>query len=214
MIAVDVQGQLSVSRKLELLRLPPIKRKRLLGQIARKLRSVNRKRLRQQRNVDGSTFAKRADGSKRRMFKQLGKTLRSKANTAQAEIAPNNSVMAKIAYKHHHGIGEVMTTSKAQKIYGEPNYDAPATRRQARSLKAEGYKARKPGGRFKRVTIKHITETMTVGQAGLVLRLMRDEAPKSQWVIPLPARDMLGAGKQDINDMVNTVFDQTIRAKA
>ncbi|MFC6977591.1 hypothetical protein [Microbulbifer taiwanensis] len=78
-------------------------------------------------------------------------------------------------------------------------------------MKQEGYKVRMAGGRRKKPTMKWMLENLTLGQAGLILRQMRDEEPKKSWVIPLTDRSFLGADQREIDELANTVFDETLR---
>lgn len=215
MITVDVQGQLSVQRKLKLLQLPPAKRKRLLGQVARKVRTTSRRRLRSQQGLDEGKWAPRKDGRKQKMLRKLGRKMIASADEKSGRVGFSDGVAGRIARAHQDGIDEVMTAERMRKIHGEPDYSAPATTAQAKALRAEGYKARKKSGKGYRIaSIREIKETLSLGQAGIILRLMRDSDSKQSWVIPLPDRSFLGATENEINDMVNTVFDQTIRARA
>lgn len=215
MITIDVQGQLSVQRKLKLLQLPPAKRKRLLGQVVRKVRSGTRRRLREQRDLNGAKWEPRKDGRKQKMLRKIGRKLVTSYDQNEGRVSYPGGVTSRIAREHQDGLDEVMTAERMRKIHGEPDYSAPATTAQAKALRAEGYKARKKSGKgYRNASIREIKETLTLGQAGIILRMMRDSDSKQSWVIPLPARAHLGATEKEINDMVNTVFDQTIRARA
>lgn len=215
MIRLDVQGQLSVKRKLQLLQLPPAKRKRVMGQIIRKVRVASRGRLRGQKDLNGAPWEPRKSGKKQKMLRKFSRNLVTNYSAKQATVKFNNGVMGRIARQQQDGIDEVMTAEKMRRIHGQPDYSDPATTSQAKALKAEGYKARKKSGKgYRNISIREIKETLTLGQAGIILRLMRDTELKKSWVIPLPSRSFLGATENEINSMVNTVFDQTIRARA
>jgi len=69
---------------------------------------------------------------------------------------------------------------------------------------AAGFKA-KIDGRTKRPSQKWIMENLKIGQAGLLLRVLRDKAEKQSWLITLPKRQVLGASNEDISDMVQTI---------
>jgi len=214
-VRFDVVGQLKVNQRLALLQLPPAKRKRLTGQIARKVRVNSRKRLRQQKDLAGRSWAPRKSKSRRKMLRGLSKRMTAKGTSAEAITSFNNFAVARIARAQQDGSTEVMTAAKMRKLHGEPDYDAPATRAQAKALKAEGYKVRRKGGKgYKNATIRGITETLTQGQAGLILRDMRDKTSRQSWAIRLPERSFLGADEKEINEMVQGVFNKTINAKA
>lgn len=215
MIRLDVQGQLNVQRKLKLLQLPPAKRKRLLGQVVRKVRTASRGRLRSQHGLDGAKWEPRKDGRKQKMLRKVGRSMKTYYQADSGKVTFDGTVIGRIAKAHQEGIPEVMTAERMRKIHGEPDYAGPATTAQAKALRAEGYKARKKSGKgYRNASIREIKDTLSLGQAGIILRLMRDSESKQQWVIPLPDRSFLGATENEISDMVNTVFDQTIRARA
>ncbi|MGH1374405.1 MAG: phage virion morphogenesis protein [Cellvibrionaceae bacterium] len=214
MMRADVQSFLTVKQKLQLLKLPAAKRKRLNGQMARKVRVQSRKRLREQRGLDGQPWEKRKGRSRRKMLRGYSKLLRARGTAAAGIVDIKTGAASSGARAHQDGIASTMTASKMAKIHGEPDYSAPATRTQAKSLKAEGYKRPRAKGKGKsKATIKWIVENLTVGQAGQILRSMRDAPDKQSWIIQLPARSFLGATEKEIEGMVQTVFNQTVNAK-
>ncbi len=221
MVRLDIAGQLNVRQRLDLLALPAARRKRLLGQVGRKVRVATRKRLRAQQGIVGRPWAPRQKTednngkANRKMLRKLGKHLTVTSTAAQTVIGFNNPVVGRIAREQQEGFHEIMTAEKMQRQHGQPDYGAPATRNQARSLREEGYKIRRANGKgWKQPSLRWITDNLTLGQAGLILRLMREKVGKHRWVNRLPARPFLGASEQDINGMVQTVFEQTIRAKS
>jgi len=107
-----------------------------------------------------------------------------------------------------------------KKRRGSPDYDAEATKAQARALLKEGFKrpvgkyrsgAKKGQRKNRRVSQKWIMENMTLGQAGLILRLLRDEAEsKKAWELTVPARPFFGLRKADATELsdrlIKTIF--------
>lgn len=215
MIRLDVQGQLSIKRKVQLLQLPAQKRKRLLGQVSRKVRSASRKRAVAQKGLDGVAWQPRKDGGKQKMLRKVSRRMVTYYNPDRGTVSFDNTAAGRIARQHQDGIDTLMSADKMRRIYGRPDYNAPATTGQAKALRAEGYKTRKKSGKgYRNASLREIRETLSQGKAGVILHLMTDAEKKQQWVIPLPSRSFLGATEREINDMVNTVFDQTIRARA
>lgn len=147
------------------------------------------------------------------MLRNMGRHMVSKSSADEAVVTFDTGTIAMTAFAHQEGIDELMTPSKMNKRYGQPDYDAPATKRQARALRQEGFKMRRKGDRPYKPTLNAIMATMKQGQAGLILRLMRDEQPKKSWVIPLPDRSFLGVNEEDVTEIVQTIFNQTINAK-
>ena len=165
-------------------------------------------------------MAPRASKKKKRMFRALGKgTVTRVRNDHQADVTWKNPGQAKVAYRHHHGVPETFTAAKAAKVYGVPDYQKPATPAQAKALNKEGYRRKvarkrgKGGAIMKRVPQKWIRENMTLGQAGLVLRLMRTNTRKGKqsWEIRPPARPILGATPADANKYLTAMATNALR---
>ena len=96
-----------------------------------------------------------------------------------------------VAGFHQFGGEEHWDAAKAKRIYGDAKYSAKATRNQALRLLALGYKIRK-GKRWKRPTIKHITNYMTMGQAGYLIKFLKHSPTATSWTIPVSSRSFLG----------------------
>ncbi|MCX2834462.1 phage virion morphogenesis protein [Microbulbifer thermotolerans] len=211
MFVIDISGHLTLQRQFQVLKMKPSERRRMAGIMARKVRSYSRKRLRVQRDLQGKLWEKRKVG-RQKMLRGMSKKMRTRSDSRGAEVRFTDAVTAKIGYAHQYGVPERWSAVKAEKVYGKPDYSAPCTRRQARALKQEGYKVRVVGGKKKKPTIKWMLENLTQGQAGLILRIMRDDLnPKKNWVIELPERSFLGVTEKEIDALANTVFDETLR---
>lgn len=217
MMRIELTGALKLSRQLQLLKLPPAQRRRLNGTLARKVRVYSRKRLRAQRGLNGLAWTGRKSTdtggeNNKKMLRGMSKRLRTDSDSRGALVQFQNRKTGQIAYAHQHGLDERWTAQKAQKVYGKPDYKAPSTRRQARALKQEGYVVRLPGGRKKKPTMRWLTDNLSLGQAGVILRTLRDTPRKNNWVLALPERNFLGTTQQEIEALANTVFDQTLAA--
>lgn len=213
MIQFDVFGKLSVKKRLQLMTLPGPKRRRMLSQMGRQIQRTARKRMRQQQNINGTPWEPRKDGSGKKMMRRIGRQMYHKANPDFAEISFRGPA-GRIAREQQEGSREVVTASQARSRAGQPRYDDNATRKQAKALRAAGYKVRRKGTKgWKKPSLKWIEENLKQGQAGLVLKILRDEASQASWDIVLPPRSFLGLTENDIWQMVNTIFDNTINAK-
>ena len=73
-----------------------------------------------------------------------------------------------------------------------------ATPAQAKKLRALGYRV-KTGKRWKKPTMRQITESMPYNQAGLLIRKLSGKAVKTSWTIDLPARVFLGMDDDEFN---------------
>lgn len=172
---------------------------------ARKLggyaRTQSRRNVRRQETVDGAPFAPRKrQRADRAMLAGLAKDIEvvSKSELGGVAVTWENALTAKIAYRHQHGIGEDWTPEKAAKVYGRPDYKAACTRRQAKALLREGYRLMVPmkggGRRPKRVTVGWLESRLSLGQAGVILRLMRTKKAQGaqSWRDTVPERPFLG----------------------
>ena len=208
----DVRGLLDVQQQLDLLALPGSKRRRLLNNAAKRVRTLSRKRISAQQNVDGSSFEARKAGGKSKMLRGLGKTLQVVTLSAdEAVLGWGNSLVSRIAGDHQHGRPEVMTAARMRRLGKTPDYSAPATRHQARALLKAGYRIRKGKG-WKRPTLGWVVGNLTCGRAGLLLAKLQGGSKKQRWQIDLPARAFLGADTQDVGEIVRTVLQQILHA--
>jgi hypothetical protein len=160
-------------------------------------------RIRTQNDVRGGKLAKRQKGNKRVLAK-MAKGLVVFAGPNRATMTWKNNLTGSIALQHHQGISERWTAAKMKRLMGQPDYSKPATREQARSLLAVGFKVKSKKG-YKRPTQKWILENMNIGHAGKLLRILKNQQPKKIWFVGLQKRQVLGATKQDVLQMVNTI---------
>ncbi|MEH6649978.1 MAG: phage virion morphogenesis protein [Motiliproteus sp.] len=201
-LTVSVSGDLALRDQLKLLRLPPAKRKRYHRLLGKEVAKLSRRRVKAQQNIDGTPWKQRKKGRKKMLAKiTRPKHLKVYAGSESVKVTWSNRLMGQIARQQQEGIGETMTAKRAARVKGKPDYQSDATASQAKALVKAGfkiyagkYKSGAKGGQSKtrRVSQRWIRENMTLGQAGLVLRLLRDEPSKQSWDIPLPPRSFLG----------------------
>jgi len=172
---------------------------------ARKLagyvRTQDRRNIRRQETVEGAPFAPRKrQRADRAMLAGLAKSMEivSQPRLGGVAVTWKNALTAKIAYRHQHGVGEDWTPDKAAKVYGRPDYKAACTRSQAKALLREGYRLMVPmkggGRRPMRVTVGWLESRLSLGQAGIILRLMRTKKAQGaqSWRDTVPERPFLG----------------------
>ena len=211
-LSVDIRGMIETQQQLQLLSLPAAKRRRLLNNVSKRLRTRNHRRLSAQRNLDGSSFEKRQGSGNRKMLRGLDKRLQVIQVTAnQAVLGWRQRRTARIAGEHQTGRSTTMTAARMRRQSNTPDYAGSATRHQARALLREGYKVR-DGKSWRRPTLSWIVENLKSGQAGLILALLEGQSKQQSWKIDLPARDALGADSRDIREVINTVLQQTLNA--
>ncbi|GAA4649032.1 hypothetical protein GCM10023116_13060 [Kistimonas scapharcae] len=197
-LKVTLDGDFTLRQQLQALRLTPAKQRRYHQLMGREVIKASRGRIKGQRDLNGQPWAARKNGRKRMLTKIMrGRNVKVYAGKDKVTVTWPNRLMGQIARRQQDGIAEPMTARRMAKIHGENRPGEEATAAQAKALKAEGFKVY--AGKYKsgktktrRTSQKWIKENMSKAQAGLVLRLMREEQVKTQWDIPLPERSFLG----------------------
>lgn len=215
---LDVRGQLDVREQLALLSLPPKLRRRLLNQVTKRVRTMSRKRVRDQQNLDGSPFAPRkGDGKgKKKMEAGLAKLMVvTRLSADEAELGWKNALTRWVAAQQHNGVSERRTAAQMRRW----NKTAPglaATDKQAKRLRRLGFRVRQAGKKtLSRPSVAWIQEHVNYAQAGLLIRILDDERNESSgaqsWEITLPKRQFIGASTQrDTSLLVNQVLQQIL----
>lgn len=215
---LDVRGQLGVREQLALLSLPPKLRRRLLNQVTKRVRTMSRKRVRDQQNLDGSPFASRkGDGKgKKKMEAGLAKLMVvTRLSADEAELGWKNALTRWVATQQHNGVSERRTVAQMRRW----NKTAPglaATDKQAKRLRRLGFRVRQAGKKtLSRPSVAWIQEHVNYAQAGLLIRILDDERTESSgaqsWEITLPKRQFIGASTQrDTSLLVNQVLQQIL----
>jgi len=201
---------LNLKRQLELLALPRKKRVRILKTLGRYERAKARKNIREQKTVTGQKFTPRKDGKKNKILKKMGRTLEPYVkNGNRLELKHKSVLTGRIAALHQKGGFEKMTANRMKKTHGTPDYDAPCTNRQAIALRVVGFKVkRKKGKGSRKGTVKEIMERYTIGQAGFILRQLRNKKSKASWQIPVEARAFLGDMPINVQNELIKILEQ------
>jgi hypothetical protein len=209
-ITPNKQQALSLKNQLLLLSLPANKRVRILKTLGRHERALARKRIRQQTTVDGSPMKSRANGQKAKMLKRLGRTLEPYVKSAnRLELKHKSPQVGRIGAFQQDGGSEAMTAGRMARIHGNIDYDAPATRSQAKALIALGYKTKKAKGKgYRRATISEIVANLNQRKAGFILKALRDQPNKNRWQIPVKARPFLGDTTENVQRELVKIIEQ------
>ncbi|MBL0677639.1 phage virion morphogenesis protein [Aeromonas dhakensis] len=198
MITITLDARRSQDQ-LNLLALPPQKRKRLVWRAAAELKKLAARHVRQQQDPNGKPWAPRKRG-KRKMLRSLPKLLEIHAPSQDvAELGFKRGTMnvhaGVIANTHQKGHSYQVTAASRRRIASsEGSKLKPATKAQARKLRELGFK--RPGARkgsYRSASLGWITGNLNYAQAGLLIRKLKDEPVKASWEIELPARPFLGA---------------------
>ncbi|MBD8188934.1 phage virion morphogenesis protein [Pseudomonas viridiflava] len=214
---LDIRGMLDAQDLLALLELPTPKRKRLLNNVAKRVRSMSRQRIRNQQNLDGTPFEARKDTSKgkKKMEAGLGKLLDVTRLTGnEAELGWRNTLTRWVASQQHNGVSERRTAAQMRQWKKVPEGTA-ATEKQAKRLRRLGFKTRQEGKKtLTRPSVAWIQQHLNYARAGLLIRVLDDERAEStgaqSWDIKLPARQFLGASDSETSQLVNLVLQQIL----
>ena len=198
--------------QLDLLALDPRKKRRLLRGAGRKVRKQSRQRLREQKGLNGRKWQARSSGRKVKMLRRLGRHLQVHTSSENAQVTFANKRVGQVARAHQEGVTQRMDAATAKQAYGKPDYKGGASKSQAKALLENGYKIRRNKGKgWKRPSQKWIRENLTLGQAGLILRILRDSQAKKDWQIKLPQRSFLGQTEQEQIELSTFMLTEAVR---
>ncbi|AZD52216.1 hypothetical protein C4K19_0398 [Pseudomonas chlororaphis subsp. aurantiaca] len=218
-LSLDSRGLLSVRDQLALLSLPPRLRRRLLNNASKRVRTIGRKRVRDQRNLDGSPFEARKGSAKgkKKMEAGLAKLLQvTNLTPDEAELSWRNALTRWIATQQHNGISERRTAAQMRRW----NKTAPglaATDKQAKRLRRLGFRVRQAGKKtLTRPSVAWIQEHVSYAQAGLLIRILDDERNEStgaqSWEITLPKRQFLGVSNEETSQLLHQLLQQILNS--
>ncbi|MGG4749511.1 hypothetical protein [Proteus mirabilis] len=212
---MSIQGQLNAEQlkalraKLKDLELPQKKRQRLLWRIAKYGVIVASKRnIRKQSNPDGEAWQSRHGKYKKKMLRNMPKMMHIREMPEKEMVRiylsggnyrnGNKPVDAGIVgYSQQNGMTAKISRKNAQASnISQGAQDKKATPKQAKKLRALGYKVKK-GKRWKKPALKEITENMRFFQAGLLIRKLSGKSPQSSWEVDIPSRVFIGISDED-----------------
>jgi len=217
---LDVRGLVGAEEQLALLDLPPQLRRRLLNNVTKRVRSMSRQRIRDQKNLDGSPFAPRKGPTKgkKKMEAGLGKLLEvTRVSSEEAELGWRNALTRWVATQQHNGVSERRTAAQMRQWNKVPEGLA-ATEKQAKRLRRLGFKTRQAGKKtLSRPSVAWIQQHVNYAKAGLLIRILDDEQPETSgsqsWDITLPKRQFLGPGTEsETSALVNLVLQQILNS--
>ena len=217
---LDVRGLLSVEAQLALLELPPQLRRRLLNNVSKRVRSMSRKRVREQQNLDGSAFAERKGSAKgkKKMEAGLAKLLQvTRVSADEAELGWKNALTNWVASQQHNGVSERRTAAQMRRWNTVPP-GITCTVKQAKRLRQLSFRVRMKGKKtLSKPSVAWIQEHVNYAKAGLLIRILNDERTETtgaqSWDITLPKRQFLGVSSgNETSELVNQVFQQILNS--
>lgn len=196
--------------------LPPAKKQRLLLRIAKRgVIPAAKRHVREQKNVDGSGFAKRRYGD-RALLKGLPKFLKvhdmpsvasvrvylSGKNYRQPYSHKEISVGA-VGYIQDKGVTFTMNASQLKTYAMQKSNKEPCTRRQAIRLRKMGFSVKgKIKGTRRKPGTAEIQTLLQKGQAGVIIRTMRGIPSKESWSVSIPPRHFLGVNDDEFTQIL------------
>jgi hypothetical protein len=217
---LDARGYLGVREQLALLSLPPQMRRRLLNNVTKRVRTMSRKRVRDQQNLDGSPFEARKGSAKgkKKMEAGLAKLMVvTRVSADEAELGWKNALTRWVAAQQHHGVSERRTAAQMRRWNKTPPGLA-ATDKQAKRLRRLGFRVRQAGKKtLTRPSVAWIQEHVNYAKAGLLIRILDDERSEStgaqSWEITLPKRQFIGVNTdRDTSLLINQVLQQILHS--
>jgi len=217
---LDIRGLLDVDAQLALMELRPQLRRRLLNNVTKRVRSMSRKRVREQKNLDGSPFAERKGSvkGKKKMEAGLAKLLQvTRVSPDEAELGWKNALTRWVASQQHNGVSERRTAAQMRRWNKVPPGVA-CTDKQAKRLRQLGFRVRVKGKKnLTKPSVAWIQEHVNYAKAGLLIRILNDERTESSgaqsWDITLPKRQFLGVqSSNETRELVNQVFEQILNS--
>ncbi|MDY3693298.1 MAG: hypothetical protein SO066_01215 [Proteus mirabilis] len=212
---MSIQGQLNAEQlkalraKLKDLELPQKKRQRLLWRIAKYGVIVASKRnIRKQSNPDGEAWQGRHGNYRKKMLRNMPKMMHIREMPEKEMVRiylsggnyRNGSKpidAGVVGYSQQNGMTAKISRKSAQDSnISQGAQDKKATPKQAKKLRALGYKVKK-GKRWKKPALKEITENMLFFQAGALIRKLSGKSPQSSWEVDIPSRVFLGISDED-----------------
>lgn len=217
---LDARGYLGVREQLALLSLPPQMRRRLLNNVTKRVRTMSRKRVRDQQNLDGSPFEARKGSAKGKKKLEAGLAklmVVTRVSADEAELGWKNALTRWVAAQQHHGVSERRTAAQMRRWNKTPPGLA-ATDKQAKRLRRLGFRVRQAGKKtLTRPSVAWIQEHVNYAKAGLLIRILDDERSEStgvqSWEITLPKRQFIGVNTdRDTSLLINQVLQQILHS--
>lgn len=207
----DWSGELSLKNQLQLLALPPQRKRRINQKIGRAVIKQTRENVRRQQSTDGTRFEKRK--KRRRLRGRMlsgfvrGSNINQRVTPSGTTVGFKNNALGKAAWAHQHG--HKQTVTKAQQERKARDWkDKPATSKQAAAMNRLGFRVDYRGGRKRKVSRAWIQKNLTRWQAlGILYDLHRGrESQKESWETALPARPFFANDSRWVAELANTII--------
>lgn len=207
--------------KLFMFRVKPQHKKTILNRTARKARALNRQRLRDQRNLDGSSFAPRKSGAKTKMLRRVLRGSGDRNRNVQIESSDIRALITvpnPVARKHHFGESETVQaiTSHEDLLKYQAKYkkgvrsDSDTSTIRTQKPSKDQIRALREEVGFK-IAVWRRNENFSAATAGFILRSHRarhGQSPKQSWEIKYEERHVLGLTPRNNRDLFEYFVEQ------
>lgn len=162
-VKLTTKGELAIKQQLALISLPDNKKRRLLNRVITRIRTMWRRNISQQKDVNNNPFEPRKHrkpSQKKKMFNGLAKYLTvTKLTNELAQLGWSRPKTAIIAKAHNNG----MTTqgNAEQLAQYRHNKGKACTKQQIVRLRTLGYEIPAKGGRMKRPSAQWIKDNVS-----------------------------------------------------
>lgn len=210
-IKVTVQGTEKLVSQIGAIATNAQERHALSFMAGKRVISAARRRIKRQKNLDGSPFAPRKDKrNKRNLLESIYERIVIRANLDGVAVTFNGK-WAHFAYQQQTGTGERWTAEKAAKAY-QITAEGMATRAQAKALVRLGFREGGKKHGWRKVTVLQIERRLTMAQAGLIIRALESGGVrKISWSDAPPKRVALGLTDKEADKIMVQVAKQALK---
>lgn len=205
-------------RDLELLSLPPKKKKEILIRSLQMIKRVSVRNTTKQQDPSGKSWKKRKTGTAK-MLRRIAKLANSQAENKQGKLFYKNKRTGQIATEHQEGIDHIFKKSDFTGKNKGGSMKEPCTLRQAKKLKDLGYSVsagvNKKGIKKKRKpSLKEIRTSLSRAKASLIIRKLEERNGKKQgrnlteWIIPTEKRAFLDTREKENAEIILKIINE------
>ncbi|MFT6986892.1 MAG: phage virion morphogenesis protein [Psychromonas sp.] len=202
-VRADRRSYLRLREQLELIGLDKPKRQKILKKLGQYITKKTKKNIRANRDPEGKAWPGRKKGNKK-MLRGFTKKLKHYQRDSNRTLYVGwPTRRGAIALAHQEGKKEQSGFNKRfkqTKKNREPKKTDPATREQAKELRAAGFRLPAQGRqrRGRKPTIKFITDNMTVGEVAKKTSELENKTPARKWDINRPKRRLIGISQKRV----------------
>lgn len=212
---VGIEGVETLCRQLETLSPDAGDRRALARRMGRKVLTLARRRVKKQKNLDGSPFAPRKGRRNQRDKRKLLEWIYGRGMVYGRDDGAKVTFRGKaavFAFQQQYGVGRRWTPGEIKKARGRPDYRKPASRGQAQMLIRLGYRTGSKRTGWRRVTVLWIEKHLSFGTAGQLISMLGNKPPTASWMDTPPARVALGVTDKEADRLLEQVAKASLKS--